>query len=267
MVEGMENTILVTGGAGFIGSNFILQWMKRESSPLLNLDKLTYAGNCAISCRWPPIRDTASYRGTFATGNWSAISCNCGDLEPSYISPRKATWTAPLRAGAISFAPTSTERSAFLEETRRMGRTLPDAGRGGNSAFLTFRPTKYTVLLGLDDPPFSGRHPCTHRQFVLLPPRPLLTTWCGVHHTYGLPTLTTNCSNNYGRSSFREIDPADDSERPRRQAASSLRRRSERARLGVCSRPLRCGDDGPDSGGLAKLITSAVGTRKKIWRS
>src|SRR5271166_189909 len=41
----MENTILVTGGAGFIGSNFILQWMKRESSPLLNLDKLTYAGN------------------------------------------------------------------------------------------------------------------------------------------------------------------------------------------------------------------------------
>ncbi len=41
----MENTILVTGGAGFIGSNFILQWIEREGTPVVNLDKLTYAGN------------------------------------------------------------------------------------------------------------------------------------------------------------------------------------------------------------------------------
>jgi len=41
----MQNLILVTGGAGFIGSNFILQWMKQESASVLNLDKLTYAGN------------------------------------------------------------------------------------------------------------------------------------------------------------------------------------------------------------------------------
>ena len=41
----MENTILVTGGAGFIGSNFILQWIEQEGTPVVNLDKLTYAGN------------------------------------------------------------------------------------------------------------------------------------------------------------------------------------------------------------------------------
>ena len=41
----MEKTILVTGGAGFIGSNFILQWIEQEGTPVVNLDKLTYAGN------------------------------------------------------------------------------------------------------------------------------------------------------------------------------------------------------------------------------
>ena len=41
----MEKTILVTGGAGFIGSNFILQWIEQEATPVVNLDKLTYAGN------------------------------------------------------------------------------------------------------------------------------------------------------------------------------------------------------------------------------
>src|SRR5271170_8244501 len=45
MPTNMRNLILITGGAGFIGSNFILQWIKQESSPVVNLDKLTYAGN------------------------------------------------------------------------------------------------------------------------------------------------------------------------------------------------------------------------------
>ena len=66
----MEKTILVTGGAGFIGSNFILQWIEQEATPVVNLDKLTYAGNPQqLAPGRPPIHDIALPREMFAIAN------------------------------------------------------------------------------------------------------------------------------------------------------------------------------------------------------
>ena len=70
MILTRDNPILVTGGAGFIGSNFVLQWLSSEGTPVVNLDKLTYAGNLQNLEKIATIRATPSCTGISAIASW-----------------------------------------------------------------------------------------------------------------------------------------------------------------------------------------------------
>jgi len=91
-------TILVTGGAGFIGSNFVLDWFAQGAGPVINLDKLTYAGNPANLQTLKDNPEHVFVHGTSATGNWCGAFSNDTRHAPSFTSPRKATSIVPFTA-------------------------------------------------------------------------------------------------------------------------------------------------------------------------
>src|SRR5580700_9476008 len=114
----MENTILVTGGAGFVGSNFILQRLERDSAPIVNLDKLTYAGNL---------------RNLDSTAN----------PAPSSTLPPRATWIAPSWGRMISSARTWMELSRFWKKCGHIGEVWASK-RKQISVFYRFPRTRFT---------------------------------------------------------------------------------------------------------------------------
>ncbi|MEP7208742.1 MAG: dTDP-glucose 4,6-dehydratase [Casimicrobiaceae bacterium] len=195
--------ILVTGGAGFIGANFVLDWLATSGEPVLNLDKLTYAGNLG---NLASLRDDG--RHVFVRGD-------IGDR------PRVEALLAQHRPRAVvNFAAEShVDRSihgpgAFIETNVVGTFTLLDAVRGFWSAlpdmerqgfrFLHVSTDEVYGSLGPTDPAFCETTPYA-------PNSPYSASKAGsdhlvraYHHTYGLPTLTTNCSNNYGPLQFPE---------------------------------------------------------------
>ena len=199
----MENTILVTGGAGFIGSNFILQWMKRESSPLLNLDKLTYAGNLRNLL---PVASDPRY--SFVQGDICdrELVCNLLQLRRPRAIVHFAAESHVDRSihGPDDFIRTNVNGTfSLLEEVRAYWTNLPQSDRG-QFRFLHVSTDEVYGSLGSDDPPFRETS-------VYAPNSPYSASKAAsdhlvraYHHTYGLPTLTTNCSNNYGPFQFPE---------------------------------------------------------------
>jgi dTDP-glucose 4,6-dehydratase len=199
----MENTILVTGGAGFIGSNFVLRWIARETAAIVNLDKLTYAGNLH---------------------NLSAVASDRryefvhGDIEDralvrSLIERRKPGAIVHFAAeshvdrsihGPEQFVRTNINGTfSLLEEARAYWGTLAESHKI-EFRFLHVSTDEVYGSLGPDDPPFSET-----TQYA--PNSPYAASKAAsdhlvraYHHTFGLPTLTTNCSNNYGRFQFPE---------------------------------------------------------------
>src|SRR5271163_3374314 len=199
----MENTILVTGGAGFIGSNFILQRMERDSASIINLDKLTYAGNlhnlAAVS---------NERRYEFVHGDIADRSMVRELLER--IRPRAIVHFAAEShvdrsiRGPDDFIRTNVDGTfALLEEVRAYWTSLS----GDESRRLRFLHVSTDEVYGSlrpHDPPFS-------ETTAYAPNSPYSASKAAsdhlvraYHHTYGLPTLTTNCSNNYGRFQFPE---------------------------------------------------------------
>ena len=199
----MENTILVTGGAGFIGSNFILHQMECDSAAIANLDKLTYAGNLrnleAISQerRYEFIHGDIADRG----------------LMRSVLNRRKPRAIVHFAAeshvdrsirGPDDFIRTNVVGTfALLEEVRAYWESLSGSDR---TEFRLLHVSTDEVFgsLGARDPAFSETTPYA-------PNSPYAATKAAsdhlvraYHHTYGLPVLTTNCSNNYGRFQFPE---------------------------------------------------------------
>ena len=199
----MENTILVTGGAGFIGSNFILHQMECDSAAIANLDKLTYAGNLrnleAISQerRYEFIHGDIADRG----------------LMRSVLNRRKPRAIVHFAAeshvdrsirGPDDFIRTNVVGTfALLEEVRAYWESLSGSDR---TEFRLLHVSTDEVFgsLGAKDPAFSETTPYA-------PNSPYAATKAAsdhlvraYHHTYGLPVLTTNCSNNYGRFQFPE---------------------------------------------------------------
>ncbi len=199
----MEKTILVTGGAGFIGSNFILQWMVREKTPVINLDKLTYAGNLGnleqVSsdprCRFVQgdICDRELVRSIFEQQRPRAVVHFAAE---SHVD-------RSIR-GPDDFIRTNVNGTfVLLEETRAYWAGLPEAERAA-LRFLNVSTDEVYGSLGADDPPF-----CETTAYA--PNSPYSASKAAsdhlvraYHHTYGLPTLTTNCSNNYGPFQFPE---------------------------------------------------------------
>jgi dTDP-glucose 4,6-dehydratase len=199
----MEDTTLVTGGAGFIGSNFILQWMKREKTPLLNLDKLTYAGNPRNLL---PVASDPRY--SFVQGD----ICD-RDLVRSLLqrhAPRAIVHFAAESHvdrsihGPEDFIRTNVHGTfCLLEETRTYWTASPEQARG-QFRFLHVSTDEVYGSLRAEDPAFT-------ENTAYAPNSPYSASKAAsdhlvraYHHTYGLPTLTTNCSNNYGPLQFPE---------------------------------------------------------------
>src|ERR1700726_249 len=199
----MENTILVTGGAGFIGSNFILQRMERDSAAIVNLDKLTYAGN---------LRNLETIAGErryeFVHGDIADRGLISGLLERR--KPRAIVHFAAEShvdrsiRGPDDFIRTNVDGTfALLEEIRPYWGGLADQERTA-FRFLHVSTDEVFGSLRPEDPAFSENTPYAPNSPYAASKAASDHLVRAYHHTYGLPVLTTNCSNNYGRFQFPE---------------------------------------------------------------
>jgi dTDP-glucose 4,6-dehydratase len=195
--------ILVTGGAGFIGANFVLDWIATEGSPVVNLDKLTYAGNPANLA--PLARD---HRHIFTHGDINDRALVAGLLkthQPQAIVHFAAESHVDRSIhGPGEFVQTNVVGTfSLLEETRAWWNTLAEPAKA-RFRFLHVSTDEVYGSLGADDPAFS-------ETTAYAPNSPYAASKAGsdhlvraYHHTYGLPVVTTNCSNNYGPLQFPE---------------------------------------------------------------
>jgi len=195
--------ILITGGAGFIGSNFVLQQIRDEAMPIVNLDRLTYAGNLrnldslADHKRYAfvhgDIADRALVRRLFQEHSPGAIVHFAAE---SHVD-------RSIR-GPEDFIQTNINGTfALLEEAKAYWAALSGEDKE-RFRFLHVSTDEVYGSLGPADPPFSET-----TQYA--PNSPYAASKAAsdhlvraYHHTYGLPTLTTNCSNNYGPFQFPE---------------------------------------------------------------
>jgi dTDP-glucose 4,6-dehydratase len=199
----MSDTIVVTGGAGFIGSNFVLQQMRENSGSIVNLDKLTYAGNPR---NLESIANDRRYEFTHGDiGDRSFVRQLLEKHQPRAIVHFAAESHVDRSIhGPDAFVHTNVDGTfALLEETRAYWNTLSESGRK-EFRFLHVSTDEVYGSLGPGDPPF-----CETTQYA--PNSPYAASKAAsdhlvraYHHTYGLPTLTTNCSNNYGPFQFPE---------------------------------------------------------------
>ncbi|MDK4724033.1 dTDP-glucose 4,6-dehydratase [Rhizobium sp. CNPSo 3968] len=196
-------TILVSGGAGFIGGNFVLDWLERDGETVVNLDKLTYAGNL----------DTL--KGLKGDDRHVFVHGDIGDRE--LVSDLLAMHRP---RAVINFAAEShVDRSIhgpgdfiqtnivgtfnLLEAVRGYWDGLPDGEKQG-FRFLHVSTDEVYGTLAKDDAPFNELNryePNSPYSASKAASDHLVRAW---HHTYGLPVLTTNCSNNYGPYHFPE---------------------------------------------------------------
>ncbi|MGQ5489381.1 dTDP-glucose 4,6-dehydratase [Thauera sp. ZXT1-4] len=195
--------ILVTGGAGFIGANFVLDWLKGSDEPVLNLDALTYAGN---------LENLASLqndpRHVFVHGD----ICDRPLLDRLFAehAPRAIVHFAAESHvdrsihGPGAFVRTNVEGTfTLLEAARAYWSGLPANAREG-FRFLHVSTDEVYGSLGPNDPAFTETktyEPNSPYSASKAASDHLVRAW---HHTYGLPVLTTNCSNNYGPCQFPE---------------------------------------------------------------
>jgi dTDP-glucose 4,6-dehydratase len=195
--------ILVTGGAGFIGANFVLDWIAAEGTPVVNLDKLTYAGNLG---NFAPIRNDT--RHVFVKGDINDRALVARLLREH--RPRAVVHFAAEShvdrsiSGPGEFVQTNIVGTfSLLEETRAYWSALAAPAKAA-FRFLHVSTDEVYGSLGANDPAFSETTPYA-------PNSPYAASKAGsdhlvrsYHHTYGLPTVTTNCSNNYGPLQFPE---------------------------------------------------------------
>jgi dTDP-glucose 4,6-dehydratase len=199
----MQERILVTGGAGFIGSNFILQRMQESSPSIINLDKLTYAGNLQNLESVAGDRRYTFVRGDIA--DRSLVRQILAEHRPGAIVHFAAESHVDRSIrGPEDFIRTNVDGTfALLEEARAYYDGLSDEDRR-RFRFVHVSTDEVFGSLGPDDPSFS-------ETTAYAPNSPYAASKAAsdhlvraYHHTYGLPTLTTNCSNNYGRFQFPE---------------------------------------------------------------
>jgi dTDP-glucose 4,6-dehydratase len=198
-----NDKVLVTGGAGFIGSNFILTWVEATGSPLVNLDLVTYAGNPA---NLASIQDDPRYE--FVRGD----ICDA-ELVASIFKthrPRAVVHFAAEShvdrsiASPEAFIRTNVQGTfVLLEQAKRYWSELDEADRD-RFRFLHVSTDEVYGSLGKDDAAFS-------ETTAYAPNSPYAASKAAsdhlaraYHHTWGLPVLTTNCSNNYGPFQFPE---------------------------------------------------------------
>lgn len=195
--------ILVTGGAGFIGANFVLDWIATEGSPVLNLDKLTYAGNPA---NLASLKDDSRY--VFAQGDICDRALFAQLLkqhQPQAIVHFAAESHVDRSIhGPGEFVQTNVVGTfSLLEETRAYWGTLAEPAKS-RFRFLHVSTDEVYGSLGNSDPAFSETTPYAPNSPYAASKAASDHLVRAYHHTYGLPVITTNCSNNYGPLQFPE---------------------------------------------------------------
>ncbi len=199
----MEDLILVTGGAGFIGSNFILQWIASEQARVLNFDKLTYAGNLI---NLHPVEAHARYR--FERGDIverEVLRTLIAREKPRAIVHFAAESHVDRSIhGPDDFVRTNVNGTfSLLEEARAYWSALPESERA-SFRFLQVSTDEVYGSLGPGDPAFSETTPYAPNSPYSASKAASDHLVRAYYHTYGLPVLTTNCSNNYGPLQFPE---------------------------------------------------------------
>ncbi|WP_336331873.1 dTDP-glucose 4,6-dehydratase [Pseudomonas putida] len=196
-------TILVTGGAGFIGANFVLDWVSQSGETIVNLDKLTYAGN---------LRSLASLEGNpqhvFVQGD-----IGDGPLVQRLLAEHRPRAVLNFAAeshvdrsihGPQAFVETNVVGTfQLLEAVRGYWQSLDETQRAA-FRFLHVSTDEVYGSLKAGEPAFTETHqyqPNSPYSASKAASDHLVRSY---HHTYGLPVLTTNCSNNYGPLHFPE---------------------------------------------------------------
>ena len=195
--------ILVTGGCGFIGSNFVLDWLENVGSPVVNLDSLTYAGNPE---NLASISDDPRY--TFFHGDLhdsELLATIFRDHRPRAV----VHFAAESHVDRSILGPDAFLRAnidgtfRLLQQARAFHQSLEGFDRE-HFRFLHVSTDEVYGTLSPTDPPFSettAYAPNSPYAASKAASDMLVRAW---HHTYGLPTLITNCSNNYGPLQFPE---------------------------------------------------------------
>ncbi len=195
--------ILVTGGAGFIGANFVLDWLAQHSEPVINLDKLTYAGN---------LENLASLQGDarhiFVQGDIGdrvLVGKLLAEHQPRAIVNFAAESHVDRSIhGPEDFIQTNIVGTFhLLEEVRGYWNNLGEAGKAA-FRFLHVSTDEVYGSLGKEDAPFTEQTPFAPNSPYSASKASSDHLVRAYHHTYGLPVLTTNCSNNYGPYQFPE---------------------------------------------------------------
>jgi dTDP-glucose 4,6-dehydratase len=199
----MNKTILVTGGAGFIGSNFILQWMEQEKTLVINLDKLTYAGNPR---NLEGIADSTRYR--FIHGDIAdreLVSALLREHRPGAVVHFAAESHVDRSIlGPDDFIHTNVVGTFTLLECVRTYCSGLSEGDRANFRFLHVSTDEVYGSLGPSDPPFNEKTAYSPNSPYSASKAASDHLVRAYHHTYALPVLTTNCSNNYGPFQFPE---------------------------------------------------------------
>jgi dTDP-glucose 4,6-dehydratase len=199
----MPDSILVTGGAGFIGSNFVLSWISTVGSPVINLDLLTYAGNPLNLAAIDNDPHHQLVRADICDAEFVAALLR--DQKPRAIvhfAAESHVDRSIVDPGA--FIRTNVHGTfTLLEQARLYWSQLDEADRAA-FRFLHVSTDEVYGTLGPEDPAFSEGTPYA-------PNSPYAASKAGsdhlvraYFHTFGLPTLTTHCSNNYGPFQFPE---------------------------------------------------------------
>jgi dTDP-glucose 4,6-dehydratase len=195
-------SIFITGGAGFIGSNFVLDWLRHHDEPIINLDKLTYAGN---------VDNLAALQGD-ARHTFVRADVSDGQVIAQLLDKHRPR--AVIHFAAESHVDRSIQDPEAFIQTNVVGtyrlletvRVYWNGLAGDRDAFRLIHISTDEVYgsLGKDDPAFKE----TNRYE---PNSPYAASKAAsdhlvraYHHTYGLPVITTNCSNNYGPFQFPE---------------------------------------------------------------
>lgn len=199
----LPRPVLVTGSAGFIGTNFVLDWLRQRDVPVISLDKLTYAGN-----RGNLVSLDNDPRHIFVQGDIGDLPL-VGHILETYHPAAIVNFAAESHVDRSIYAPgdfvqtnmIGTQR--LLEAARIYCETLA-AEEQAAFRFLHISTDEVYGSLGPHDPAFTEKTPYQPNSPYAASKAASDHLVRAYHHTYGLPTLTTNCSNNYGPYQFPE---------------------------------------------------------------
>jgi len=195
--------ILVTGGAGFIGANFVLDWLAKNDEAVINVDKLTYAGNLN---NLASLKNDARHIFVHADiSDRDVLNLLLQEHQPRAVVHFAAESHVDRSIhGPAAFIETNVNGTfSLLESVRAYWQALPEPEKNA-FRFLHVSTDEVYGSLEANDPPFTETTPYAPNSPYSASKAASDHLVRAYHHTYGLPTLTTNCSNNYGSLHFPE---------------------------------------------------------------